>query len=78
METPAESKPKADTNARKVCPEVERFIERVVVPALVKRYIRDLKQGKQLNTTGSVAEPKASLTDHEDFRPDRAAHQRRT
>ena len=58
METPAESKPNADTNARKVCPELERFIERVVVPALVKRYIRELQQGKRPNTTGSVGESK--------------------
>jgi hypothetical protein len=43
METPAESKPKADA-ARTVCPEVQRFIERVVVPALVKRYIRELQE----------------------------------
>lgn len=61
METPAESKPKADA-ARKVCPEVQRFIERVVVPALVKRYIRELQEGKRANTTGSVSEAKASLT----------------
>jgi hypothetical protein len=58
METPAESTPKADTNTRKLRPEVERFLERVVVPALVKRYIRELQQGKQPNTTGSIGEPK--------------------
>jgi len=58
MENPAESKPKTDTDARKVCPEVKGFIERVVVPALVKRYIRELEQGKQPNPTGSVGEPK--------------------
>ena len=46
MENPAESKPKADANARKVCPEVQRLIERVVVPALVNRYIKELKEGK--------------------------------
>jgi len=56
METPAESKPKVETNARKVSPEVEGFIERVVVPALVKRYIRELQQGKQPTPTGSVGE----------------------
>ncbi len=33
MENPTESKPNADA-ARKVCPEVQRFIERVVVPHL--------------------------------------------
>jgi hypothetical protein len=58
MENPVESKPNADTNARKVCPEVQRFIERVVVPALVKRYIRELQEGKRPNTTGPVGEPK--------------------
>jgi hypothetical protein len=57
MENPAESKPKVDA-ARNVRPEVQRFIERVVVPALVKRYIRELQQGKQPNTTGSAGEPK--------------------
>lgn len=59
METPSESKPNAGTNVRKVCPEVQRFIERVVVPALVKRYIRELQQGRQPTTAGSVGEPKA-------------------
>jgi hypothetical protein len=58
VENPAESKPKVETNARKVSPEVEGFIERVVVPALVKRYIRELQQGKQPNTTGSVGKSK--------------------
>ena len=62
METPAESTPKADTTTRKLRPEVERFLERVVVPALVKRYIKELKEGKNPLTTGSVAEAKASLT----------------
>jgi hypothetical protein len=56
METPAECKPTTDTNARKVCPEVQRFIERVVVPALVKRYIRELQEGKRPTTAGSVGE----------------------
>jgi len=62
METPAESTPKADTTTRKLRPEVERFLERVVVPALVKRYIKELKEGKNPLTTGSVAEANASLT----------------
>jgi hypothetical protein len=57
MENHAESKPKAGA-ARKVSPEVQGFIERVIVPALVKRYIRELQQGKQPNTTGSIGEPK--------------------
>jgi hypothetical protein len=56
MENPAESNSKTDTNARKVCPEVQRFIERVVVPALLKRYIRELQEGKRPITTGSVGE----------------------
>ena len=30
-----------------------------LVPALVKRYIRELQQGKQPNTTGSVGESRA-------------------
>ena len=72
METPAESTPKADTNTRKLRPEVERFLERVVVPALVNRYIKELKEGKNPLTTGSVAGPKASLTDHENFHPERS------
>jgi DNA polymerase elongation subunit (family B) len=54
METPTEGEPKADTNARKVRPEVEGFIDRGLVPALVKRYILELKQGKRPNTRGSV------------------------
>ena len=59
MENPAESKPTTDTNARKVCPEVQGFIERVVVPALVKRYIRELQLGRRPTTTGSVGEPQS-------------------
>jgi hypothetical protein len=59
METPAEGARKADANTRTLRPEVERFIERVVVPALVKRYIRELQRGKQPNTTGSVGESNA-------------------
>jgi hypothetical protein len=55
METPAESTPKADTNRRKLRPEVERSLERVVVPALVNRYIKKLKEGKNPLTTGSAA-----------------------
>src|SRR5271166_5200400 len=55
METPAESTPKAETNTRKLRPEVERFLERVVVPALVNRYIKELKEGKNPFTTGSAA-----------------------
>lgn len=55
MVTPAESTPKADTNTRKLRPEVERFLERVVVPALVNRYIKELKEGKNPLTTGSAA-----------------------
>ena len=43
METLAESTPKADTDTRKLRPEVERFLGRVVVPALVNRYIKELK-----------------------------------
>ncbi|MGA2235639.1 MAG: hypothetical protein ABSG23_09205 [Terriglobales bacterium] len=58
MENPAESNSKTDTNARKVCPEVERFLERVVVPALVNRYIKELKEGKNPLTTGSVGKSK--------------------
>jgi hypothetical protein len=58
METPAESKPKVETNARKVSPEVQGFIQRVVVPALVKRYVRELQEGKRPATAGSVGEPK--------------------
>jgi hypothetical protein len=54
METPSESKPKANNKARKVRPEVEGFIGRVLVPALVKRYMLELKQGMRANTTGSV------------------------
>jgi len=55
MENPAESKPEAGV-PRKVRPEVQGFIERVVVPALVKQYIRELQEGKRPNTTGSVGE----------------------
>jgi len=46
MESPAESTRKADANTRKLRPEVEHFLERVVVPALVNRYIKELKEGK--------------------------------
>jgi hypothetical protein len=56
MESPAESTPKADTNTRKLPLEVKGFIERVVVPALVKRYIRELQQGKRPTTAGSLGE----------------------
>ena len=55
METPPKSTPKADTNTRKLRPEVERFLERVVVPALVNRYIKELKEGKNPLTKGSAA-----------------------
>ena len=58
METPAEGAPKADANTRKLRPEVERFLERVVVPALVNRYIKELKEGKNPLTTGSVGKSK--------------------
>lgn len=56
MGNPTESKPTTDTTARKVCPEVQRFIERVVVPALVKQYIRELQEGKLPARAGSVEE----------------------
>ena len=59
MEIPAESTRKADANAREICPEVHGFIERVVVPALVKRDIRELQHGKQPNTTGTLGESRA-------------------
>ena len=55
MEIPAEGAPKAAASTRKLRPEVERFLERVVVPALVNRYIKELKEGKDPLTTGSVA-----------------------
>jgi hypothetical protein len=55
MDTSAESKPKADAGVRKMRPEVERFLERVVVPALANRYIKELKEGKNPLTTGSAA-----------------------
>jgi hypothetical protein len=42
----AESKPNAETEPRKVSPEVQGFIERVVVPALVKRYIQETATAK--------------------------------
>ncbi|MGA8492645.1 MAG: hypothetical protein WB711_19640 [Terriglobales bacterium] len=32
---------------KKLSPELEGFIDRVLVPCLVKRYIRQLKEGKQ-------------------------------
>jgi hypothetical protein len=54
METPAESTPKADTNTRKLRPEVQGFIERVVVPALVKQYVRELQLRNRPVTTSSV------------------------
>jgi len=57
MDTPTEGKPTADADARKVRPEVEGFVERVVVPALVNRYIKKLKEGKNPLTTGSGAGP---------------------
>lgn len=56
MENPAENKPKADA-ARKVSPEVQGFIERVIVPALVKQHIRELQDGKRPTKAGSVGEP---------------------
>jgi len=37
-------------------PEVEGFLERVVVPALVNRYIKQLKEGKNPLTKRSAAE----------------------
>jgi hypothetical protein len=62
MENPAENKPKADA-ARKVSPEVQGFIERVIVPALVKQYIRELQERNRPTTTGSVGEPK-TISEH--------------
>lgn len=56
MDASPEGKLKADAGARKVRPEVEGFIERVVAPALVNRYIRELKEGKNPLTKGSAAE----------------------
>jgi len=56
MDTPTEGKQTAEAGPRKVRPEVEGFLERVVVPALVNRYIKQLKEGKNPLANGSAAE----------------------
>jgi len=47
LQNPAESTTQAKAGDKKLSPELEGFIDRVLVPCLVKRYIRQLKEGKQ-------------------------------
>jgi hypothetical protein len=46
-QNPAESTTQPEAGHKKLNPELERFIDRVLVPCLVKRHIRQLKEGKQ-------------------------------
>jgi hypothetical protein len=55
MDTPSETKAKADADAHKMSLQLEDFLERVVMPVLVDRYMQELRRGKRPTTKGSVA-----------------------
>ena len=61
MKNPAESKTQPEAREKKLRPELEGIIDRVLVPILVARYIRQLKEGKRPGITGAGAEPKTAL-----------------
>lgn len=52
-QNPAESTPQPKAGDQKLSLELEGFIDRVLVPCLVKRYIRQLKEGKQPTWDGT-------------------------
>jgi hypothetical protein len=61
LQNPAESTTQSEAADNKLSPELEGLIDRVLVPCLVKRYIRQLKEGKRPSATGAGAEPKTAL-----------------
>lgn len=61
MQNPAESTTQPEAGDKKLSPELEGFIDRVLVPCLVKRYMRQLQEGKRPGTTGAAAEPKTTV-----------------
>jgi hypothetical protein len=54
LEKPSENEPTPSANSHKVRPEVADFIERVLVPALVKRYVRQIREGKRPSRSDSL------------------------
>jgi hypothetical protein len=61
LQNPTESTTQPEAGDKKLSRELEGLIDRVLVPCLVKRYIRQLKEGKRPNAKGAGAEPKAAL-----------------
>jgi len=61
LKNPAESTTQPAAREKKLRPELEGIIDRVLVPILVARYIRQLKEGKRPGTAGAGAEPKTAL-----------------
>jgi hypothetical protein len=61
LENPDEITTQPEAKEKKLRPELEGFIDRVLVPILVARYIRQLKEGKLPGATGAGAESKTTL-----------------
>jgi hypothetical protein len=49
LQNPAESTTQPEAGGKKLSPELEGFIGRVLVPCLVRRYMRQLARGKATN-----------------------------
>ena len=61
LQNPTESTTQPEAGDKKLNRELEGLIDRVLVPCLVKRYMRQLQEGKRPSATGAGAEPKAAL-----------------